>query len=88
MIKKDSELVVMWKFDGSSQRVILSSFLLGVVRMSESEAGQRLLEFNFTVFYFGGSSGRGGFFDDEVEGIDYLPPFGTHGKGFQGKVTF
>ena len=56
--------------------------------MSESEAGQRLLEFNFTLFYFGGSSGRGGFFDDEVEGIDYLPPFGTHWKGFQGKVTF
>ena len=40
--------------------------------MSESEAGQRLLEFNFTLFYFGGSSGRGGFFDDEVEGIDTL----------------
>ena len=70
-------------FEGCSQRVILTSFLLGVVRMSESKAGQRLLEFNFTLFYFGGSSGRGGFFDDEVEGIDYLPPFGTHREGFQ-----
>jgi len=39
-----------------------------------------LLEFNFMLFYFGGSSGRGGFFDDEVEGIDYLfvlPAFHT-----------
>ena len=26
--------------------------------------------------------------DDEVDGIDYLPPFGTHRKSFQGKVTF
>ena len=50
MIKNKSELVVMWKFEGSSQRVILSSFLLGVVWMSQSEAGQRLLEFNFTLF--------------------------------------
>ena len=50
MIKKDSELVVMWKFEGCSQRVILSSFLLEVVRMSQAEAGQRLLEFNFTLF--------------------------------------
>ena len=41
---------LLWMFEGSSQRVILSSFLLGVVRMSESEAGQRLLEFNFTLF--------------------------------------
>ena len=50
MIKKDSEMVVMWMFEGCSQRVILSSFLLGVVRMSQAEAGQRLLEFNFTLF--------------------------------------
>ena len=50
MIKNKSELDVMWKFEGSSQRVILSSFLLGVVRMSQAEAGQRLLEFNFTLF--------------------------------------
>ena len=88
MIKKDSELVVMWMFEGCSQRVILSSFLLGVEGMSQAEADQRLFESNFTLFYFGGSSGRGGVFDDEVEGIDYLPPFGTHRKGFQGKVTF
>ena len=50
MIKKDLELDIMWMFEGCSQRVILSSFLLGVVRMSESKAGQRLLEFNFTLF--------------------------------------
>ena len=50
--------------------------------MSQAEAGQRLLEFNFTLFYVGGSSGRGGFFDDEVEGIDDLPPFWTHREGF------
>ena len=41
---------LLWKFEGCSQKVILSSFLLGVERMSQSEAGQRLLEFNFTLF--------------------------------------
>ena len=41
---------LLWMFEGSSQRVILTSFLLGVVRMSQAEAGQRLLEFNFTLF--------------------------------------